>query len=130
MKRFVEVPTCLIENGFIPLNAHIMAKETLLEIQVVDSDDPVILIRSTPEHKSEKYPTKIIAGFIWPLDVIDEFHKFSSDTKLNIANNTSMPMVKEKHSVLFRTRIFNPGEYSFTVSDKEKEIASGKVLVI
>lgn len=130
MKRFIEVPKHLIKNNRLPHDAHFMAKETLLEIQTTDSTDSEVKIRCVPEHKGERYPEFINAGFIWPVDILDEFHRFSKNTYLHVGEKIYPPLFVEKHRALFRVRIENKGQYSFSVVDNGCEISSGNVTVL
>lgn len=130
MKRFIEVPKHLIKNDRLPAVAHFMARETLLEIQTTDSTDSEVKIRCVPEHKGERYPETIKAGYIWPLDILDEFHKFSKNTRLHVSSKTYSPLFVEKHRALFRVRIEEKGEHTFSVTDNDYEVSSGKVTIL
>ena len=139
MKRFIHVPSALIlENGEIPSKAIDLAKKTMLSIQVGEDDDKYtdICIVSVPSKKMVEIQSTVKSGYVFCIDITDEFVFFKRDARL-IATSESgeivvtKPSVRQVHSLRFRSRYVSLGnwEYKVTVS-KTEDYCSGEFKVI
>lgn len=139
MKRFIHVPAVLLlDNDEIPLKAIDLAKKTMLSIQVGEEDDKYtdICIVSVPSKRMVDIPTTVESGYIFCVDVTDEFVFFGRDARLIATSETgeivvTKPSVRQVHSLRFRSRYINLGnwEYRITVSETE-DYCSGEFRVI
>lgn len=139
MKRFVHVPAALLlDNGEIPLKAIDLAKKTMLSIQVGEEDDKHtdICIVSIPSKRMIDIPTTVESGYIFCIDITDEFVFFGHDAQLIATSETgeivvTKPSVRQARSLRFRSRYITSGnwEYRITVSETE-DYYSGEFRVI
>ena len=139
MKRFIHVPSALIlENGEIPSKAIDLAKKTMLSIQVGEDDDKYtdICIVSVPSKKIVEIPSTVKSGYVFCIDITDEFVFFKRDARL-IATSESgeivvtKPSVRQIHSLRFRSRYVSLGNWEYKVAvSKTEDYCSGEFKVI
>ena len=122
MKRAVYVPQDMAYDG-IPKLAEQIAKESQLTVRIGTKDDAInkdsICIISIPEINSINFDKIISSGFIFSIDMTNEFIKFDKSTVLKVHSHDFLeifkPRLLEKHLVKFRARIHLPGTKKFTI---------------
>lgn len=139
MKRFIHVPAALLlENNEIPLKAIDLAKKTMLSIQAGEEDDKYtdICIVSVPSKRMVDIPTTVESGYIFCVDITDEFVFFRRAAQLIATSEAgetivTKPSVYQVHSLRFRSRYISLGnwEYRITISETE-DYCSGEFKVI
>jgi hypothetical protein len=138
VKRFIHVPvSLLLENNEIPLKAIELAKKTMLSIQVgEDNKYTDICIVSVPYKKVVEIPPTVESGYVFCIDLTDEFVFFGRDARLIATSETgetviTKPSVRQVHSLRFRSRYVSLGnwKYKITVSETE-DYCSGEFRVI
>jgi hypothetical protein len=110
MKRFVYIPWNITnEDG----EAEKLAKLSGLQIRYGNQEDSIfvnkISIISTPEVNNIEFKQTAKTGFIYSIDITNEFVVFDKKTTLRITdkNGTEVftPRLRENHIVRFRPRI-------------------------
>lgn len=129
MKRVVSVPARDCVDGKIPQEALNLARNTLLEIEVSD-DYTSIGVRPIPELRFCNHPEVVEKGFIFSVDLIDEFTDLSKDIYLEVCGNKAIPKILEKHKAVFRARLETIGKHHFKVTNDGQELYSGEVEVV
>jgi hypothetical protein len=138
VKRFIHVPVALLlENGEIPLKAIDLAKKTMLSIQVGgEYKHADISIVSIPYKKMAEIPATVKSGYVFCIDITDEFVFFERDAKLVATSETgetvvTKPSVRQVHSLRFRSRYVSLGTWKYKVAVSEtEEYCSGEFRVI
>jgi hypothetical protein len=137
VKRFVYVPAnCW--NGELPIEATSLAEQTSLPIRIGTPDDGIdvstISLVSIPEIAHCDAPSSGTCGFIFPVDITNEFVLFDSTTSLVITcgDNREVfePRLKEKHRAKFRPRLTHRGSSVYAVVVNNEIIASGNFVTI
>ena len=120
MKRFVYIPWNITnENN----EAEKLAKLSGLQIRYGNKEDGIfankISIISTPEVNNTEFKQTVKTGFIYSIDMTNEFVVFNKKTTLRITgkNGTEVfvPRLRENHVIRFRARILTPGKKTFVV---------------
>lgn len=120
MKRFVYIPWNITnENN----EAEKLAKLSGLQIRYGNKEDGIfankISIISTPEVNNTEFKQTVKTGFIYSIDMTNEFVVFDKKTTLRITgkNGTEVfvPRLRENHVIRFRARILTPGKKTFVV---------------
>ena len=120
MKRFVYIPWNITnENN----EAEKLAKLSGLQIRYGNKEDNIfankISIISTPEVNNTEFKQTVKTGFIYSIDMTNEFVVFNKKTTLRITgkNGTEVfvPRLRENHVIRFRARILTPGKKTFVV---------------
>ena len=120
MKRFVYIPWNVTnENN----EAEKLAKLSGLQIRYGNQEDDIyankISIISTPEVNNIEFKKTVKTGFIYSIDMTNEFVVFNKKTTLRITgkNGTEVfvPRLRENHVIRFRARILTPGKKTFVV---------------
>ena len=107
----------------IPEIATKMAKDSHLSIRIGGINDGIsaskIEIISTPEKTDIDHKPSVNAGFIYSIDITNEFVTFDTTTFLEVFDEgyfkVFKPRLREKHVVRFRERFFTPGAKVFSV---------------
>ena len=120
MKRFVYIPWNITnEDG----EAEKLAKLSGLQIRYGNQEDGIfankISIISTPEVNNIEFKQTAKTGFIYSIDITNEFVVFNKKTTLRITDNNGtevfVPRLRENHILRFRPRIVTPGKKTFVV---------------
>lgn len=131
MKRFVCVPEHLSKDG-IPLQAQNLSKDSQLPIRI-SKDHKEICIDSFPETFQVESADWVESGYIYWLDITDEFNildeKICLLSTLDGVEYKNFPIVKEKHLARFRCRFFNKGEYNYKVLNDDMLLCEGKFII-
>ena len=139
MKRFIHVPAALLlENNEIPLKAIDLAKKTMLSMQVGEKDDKYtdICIVSVPSKRAVDIPTSVESGYIFCVDITDEFVFFRRNVRLIATSEAgetiiTKPSVYQVHSLRFRSRYISLGNWEYRIAVSETEnYCSGEFRVI
>lgn len=129
MRRIVSVPATDCINGKIPQEALNLARNTLLEIEVSD-DYTSIGVHPIPELRFCNHPEVVEKGFIFSVDLIDEFTDLSKDIYLEVCDNKAIPKILEKHKAVFRTRLETVGKHHFRITSGGEDLYFGEVEVV
>ena len=131
MKRFVCVPESLSGNG-IPLEAEELSKNSQLPIKI-SKDHKQICIDSFPETFEVESADWVESGYIYWLDITDEFNVLNEKicllSTLDGVEYKNFPIVKEKHLARFRCRFFNRGEYNYKILNDDMLLCEGKFII-
>jgi hypothetical protein len=120
MKRFVYIPWNITnENN----EAEKLAKLSGLQIRYGNKEDGIfankLSIISTTEVNNTEFKQTVKTGFIYSIDMTNEFVVFNKKTTLRITgkNGTEVfvPRLRENHVIRFRARILTPGKKTFVV---------------
>ena len=120
MKRFVYIPWNITnENN----EAEKLAKLSGLQIRYGNKEDGIfankISIISTPEVNNTEFKQTVKTGFIYSIDMTNEFVVFNKKTTLRITGKHGtevfVPRLRENHVIRFRARILTPGKKTFVV---------------
>ena len=120
MKRFVYIPWNITnETG----EAEKLAKLSGLQIRYGNEEDGIfaekICIISTPEVNQINFRQTAKIGFIYSIDITNEFVVFDKKTTLTIVDKNStevfFPRLRENHIIKFRPRILTSGIKTFAV---------------
>lgn len=120
MKRFVYIPWNITNEAG---EAEKLAKLSGLQIRYGNQEDGIfantISIISTPEVNNIEFKQTAKTGFVYSIDITNEFVVFDKKTTLRIAdkNGTEVftPRLRENHIIRFRPRIVTPGKKTFVV---------------
>lgn len=131
MKRQIYVPFLLLENGQIPKEAILLSKNTHLGIQIGLEDDIThdkIAVIEIPEINSIKYHKKLKHGFIQSFDYLNEYCILSKNINFYLTSPSGdidilKPRIKERHILIYRQRLYEKGEYYFTINYEYEENA-------
>lgn len=132
MKRFVYIPPT-VWNGEIPSKALKMAEDSALPIRIGENGDGFtstdIEIISIPEVSRCDVPDTGLCGYVFPIDITNEFVVFDKSTSLTLSNelNTMVfgPRLMEKHRARFRPRLEWTGDTHYSISVNDTVLASG-----
>lgn len=142
MKRQIYVPFSLLENGQIPEKAISLSKETHLGIQLGNEHKVLcteIQVIEIPERRILGYREEVRSGFIQTIEYLDEFCVFDKNTKLELTTPCGKveklkPRIKERHSLSYRERLYDKGDYSFLlttiIDNSDNNLAEGYFKVI
>lgn len=122
MKRFVYIPVDMAQDG-VPELAEEMSKNSQLAIRIGEKNDGItaseIGIISTPEIFIVDNKPSVHSGFIYSIDITNEFVNFDTSTTLEVFDEGTLkifkPRLREKHLVRFRIRVFTPGDKVFFI---------------
>ena len=120
MKRFVYIPWNITNEAG---EAEKLAKLSGLQIRYGNQEDGIfantISIISTPEVNNIEFKQTAKTGFVYSIDITNEFVVFDKKTTLRITdkNGTEVftPRLRENHIIRFRPRIVTPGKKTFVV---------------
>jgi len=120
MKRFVYIPWNITNEAG---EAEKLAKLSGLQIRYGNQEDGIfanaISIISTPEVNNIEFKQTAKTGFVYSIDITNEFLVFDKKTTLRItdSNGTEVftPRLRENHIIRFRPRITTPGRKTFVV---------------
>ena len=120
MKRFVYIPWNITNEAG---EAEKLAKLSGLQIRYGSQEDGIfankISIISTPEVNNIEFKQTAKTGFIYSIDITNEFVVFNKKTTLRITdkNGTEVffPRLRENHIIRFRPRITTAGKKTFSV---------------
>jgi hypothetical protein len=132
MKRFVCVPESMSKSG-IPEEAELLSKGSQLPIKI-SADHNDICIDSFPETLELDWVKKVDSGYIYWLDITDEYNYFSENTVVKFffleKEETHKPLIRESHMLKFRIRVYDKGDYKFNVIDADNVLHEGFFEVI
>ena len=120
MKRFVYIPWNITNEAG---EAEKLAKLSGLQIRYGNQEDGIfantISIISTTEVNNIEFKQTAKTGFVYSIDITNEFVVFDKKTTLRITdkNGTEVftPRLRENHIIRFRPRILTPGKKTFAV---------------
>lgn len=120
MKRFVYIPWNITNEAG---EAEKLAKLSGLQIRYGNQEDGIfantISIISTPEVNNIEFKQTAKTGFVYSIDITNEFVVFDKKTTLRVTdkNGTEVftPRLRENHIIRFRPRILTPGKKTFAV---------------
>lgn len=126
MKRFVYVPVGMDK---VPPLAEKLAAESRLSIRMGAADDGIeakeIKIISVPEINITDHTLTSLVGFVYSVDITNEFVDFDTSTMMKVNDGVSeqvfKPRLREKHVVRFRVRFINPGVKVFSICNDSGE---------
>lgn len=126
MKRFVYVPVGM--DKVTPL-AEKLAAESQLSIRMGAVDDGIeteeVKIISVPETIIIDHSPTALVGFVYSVDITNEFVDFDTSTMMKVHDGVSeqvlKPRLREKHVVRFRVRFANPGVKMFSICNDSGE---------
>lgn len=132
MKRFVCVPQSLTESG-MPEEAKKLSEQAQLPISISDTFSS-ICIQSFPETFAIEGPDLIESGHIYWLDITDEYNDFVKNVFIICKSSDNeykfFPILKEKHILRFRFRIFEKNKYNYTIWNDNIMLYQGEFKVI
>lgn len=132
MKRFVCVPESLAKDG-IPKEAEDLSEKSQLPINISADYDSISII-SVPETFALESPFSVDSGYIFWLDVTDEYNVFSSDAYMICKSVDKeykcLPKLRERHILRFRSRFFEKGNYTYQIWNKGAVLYEGEFEVI
>ena len=120
MKRFVYIPANIIDEN---KEAEDLAKLSGLQIRYGSEEDGInadkVCIVSTPEINNTEFRQIAKVGFIYSIDMTNEFVTFNKKTTLRVMDKETTevftPRLRENHVVRFRIRIMTPGKKTFAI---------------
>lgn len=132
MKRFVCVPQSLAYDG-MPEEVKKLSEESQLPISVSEEYSD-IFIGSFPETFSIESPDSVENGYIYWLDITDEYNTFSKNVFIickSLSNEYKFsPTLREKHILRFRFRIPEKNRYDYKIWNDDTMLYEGEFEVI
>lgn len=134
MKRFIYIPFKLY-SGEISDEALKLASASSLSIRIGEEDDGIDLetldIISIPEVVKCDAPQSCESGYIFQIDLTNEFIAFDSSTVLRVTyedhEELFKPKLREKHIAKFRPRLIKPGIAKYNIEVNSEIIHSGEL---
>ena len=132
MKRFVCVPLSLTEHE-MPEEAKRLSEESQLPISISE-EYTHIFIGSVPETFAIESPDSIESGYVYWLDVTDEYNNFLKNVFIVCKSSDDeykfFPTVKEKHILRFRFRIFKKNKYNYEIWNNDTMLYEGRFEIV
>lgn len=128
----------MMENGNIPQEALDLSRETMLPVRVGDAGEDIISsidVINVPETNIFAFRDSVKNGFIQVFDYTNEYTDLSQNVVLTVfcPNGESLevkPRVKEKHTLRYRHRFCELGEYSFLIKKGSDSVLNEGTFVI
>jgi len=113
----------------MPEEAKKLSEESQLSIRVSEEYDH-IFIGSFPETFAIESPASVESGYVYWLDVTDEYNNFLKNVFILCKSSDNeykfFPILKEKHILRFRFRIPKKNKYNYQIWNDDNMLYEGE----